>query len=554
MESMHSDKETAQLLVQVLRDRGVSHIVISPGSRNAPLVIELFNRAYFTLYSIVDERSAAFFALGLAQQLQQPVAVCCTSGSAVLNYYPAVAEAFYQQLSLVVLSADRPRAFVDQGMGQTIRQENVLASHVLQSVNLERSALASCREVAQALDRCKALKRPIHINLPFDEPLYKQTTQSRAFAIPQPEIHIPELDSSTLDDFIEKWNASVEKMVILGVLFPSVAIQRFVQELARDPSVVVLSETTSNIRVDPSFGAIDQLVFPFSDSDFRAYAPEVLLCLGTNVISKKIKSLLRNNQPVFIGQVGTQSPLPASFGEITHPFRVDFGVFAKRFVQRVQVKASSYRSDWDRLKKYRLAKHQAYLKKVAYSDLKAMEILLDSIPDGYQLQLGNSAIVRYAQLFKPDPSLRVFANRGTSGIDGSTSTALGAAWCVDLPTIFISGDMGFFYDSNALWIKYVRPDMRIAIVNNGGGGIFKFVSDLGDSAEAAPFFTTPHTLDARHLAAMHDYDYQAVSNAEELNRALDGFYHPSDRPKLLEVFTQNQANEAVLKAYFSSLR
>ncbi len=551
---MHSDKETAQFLVQILWDRRISHIVISPGSRNAPLVIELFNHAHFTLYSIVDERSAAFFAVGLAQQLQQPVAVCCTSGSAVLNYYPAVAEAFYQQLPLVVLSADRPRSFVDQGMGQTIRQENVLGNHVLQSVNLESSALALCRQAADALDRCRVFKRPVHINLPFDEPLYGQTTQRCAFAIPPPEIRGIEPDCCAWDDFVEKWNASDRKMVILGMLSPSVEVQRYIQELACDPSVVILSEATSNIRVNPFFATVDQLVFPFSDADFRPYAPAVLLSFGTNVISRKIKSLLRNNPPAVIAQVGTQSPLPATFGKLTHPFPVDLDVFVKRFAQRVQVRSSSYRSDWDRLKRYRLAKHRAYLKESAYSDLKVVETLLNSLPDGCQLQLGNSAVVRYAQLFELGSSLRVFANRGTSGIDGSTSTAIGAAWSADSPTVFIGGDLGFFYDSNALWIKYVRPDMRIAIVNNGGGGIFKFVSDLGPSARCSPLFTTPHTLDARHLAALHDWGYRSASNAAELNRALDGFYRCSDRPELLEVFTQNRASEVILKDYFSSLQ
>lgn len=551
---MHSDKGSAQLVVQVLADRGIEHVVISPGSRNAPLIIEFFNAAQFQLYSIVDERSAAFFALGLAQQLRHPVALCCTSGSAILNYYPAVAEAFYQQCPLLVLSADRPEAFIDQGMGQTIRQRNVLANHVLESVALTDSGPQSVVTLSRAVDRAVMHRRPIHVNLHFDEPLYGQTSQRCTFDLPAPEVQPAEVNGNALDDFIEKWQASSKKMVILGTLPPSASSNCLLARLADDPSVAVLSETTSNMHAEAFFSLIDQLIMPLSTADFQAYAPEVLLGLGTNIISKKIKALLREQQPNYIGQVGTQSPLPATFGKITHPFAMDPEVFLSRFVHRLAAKKSPYRSAWKRLKKYRSARHQAYLEAAPYSDLKVVETLLNRVPDGYQLQLGNSSVVRYAQLFQPSYSGRVAANRGISGIDGSSSTALGAAWLAGSPTVFISGDLSFFYDSNALWIKYVRADFRVVLLNNGGGGIFKFISDLGASSKAEDFFTTPHALHAGHLAAMHHWAYDCVSNLAALHRALTVFFEASERPKLLEICTREVDNTAVLRAYFDRLK
>src|SRR5574343_1282872 len=172
----------AQSILEICQQKGVQHIVISPGSRNAPLTIGFSNNSYFKCYSVADERCAAFFALGIAQQIQKPVAVVCTSGSALLNYYPAFAEAFYSQTPLIVISADRPQSKIDMGDGQTIRQENVFANPTLYNANLtEEASEENDLKIQKALFIATSKKGPVHINIPFEEPLYEtvdELTQS----------------------------------------------------------------------------------------------------------------------------------------------------------------------------------------------------------------------------------------------------------------------------------------------------------------------------------------------------------------------------------------
>ena len=187
-----------------------------------------------------------------------------------------------------------------------------------------------------------------------------------------------------------------------------------------------------------------------------------------------------------------------------------------------------------------------------YSDLKSFETILNFIPDNSQVQISNSSIIRYSQLFDLNATFQVFCNRGTSGIDGSTSTAIGAAFADEKPTTFVTGDLSFFYDSNALWNTNIPNSFRIIILNNAGGGIFRFIP--GPSAtNATDYFETPHSLTAEHLAKMYGFNYTAVANQEELNVELNDFYETSNQPKIMEIFTPKEINDVVLKNYFKNL-
>ena len=254
--------ELAQLVIAYCAAYQIQDVVISPGSRNAPLTIGFANHPDIKTYSIADERCAAFFALGIAQQKGKPVAIVCTSGTAVLNYYPAVAEAFYSRVPLVVLSADRPKHLLDIGDGQTIRQENVLEKHCCYSANLE-AATGLQKENAAKLQRALEIslekQGPVHVNVPFDEPLY-ETVDSLFFDIIPANTVASSINENQIVQFKEQWSTSQSKMILVGAHDPSTNVQDALGLIAQDPSVIVLTETTSNVYGENYVNCIDKLM------------------------------------------------------------------------------------------------------------------------------------------------------------------------------------------------------------------------------------------------------------------------------------------------------
>ena len=268
----YSTKLLSQTLTQICLLKGVNHIVISPGSRNAPLTIGFVENENFNCFSIVDERSAAFFALGIAQQLKLPVVLVCTSGSALLNYYPAVAEAFYSDIPLIVISADRPKELINIGDGQTIQQENVFANHILYNANCKeerKNIVYNENEIIKAFNMAFEQQGPVHINIPFAEPLYDTVDELQV----HPEIIplvIPEKNALVeLDPFVNKWNSSTKKIILIGALAPNSMEQKFVDQLAEDKSVLIFTETTSNVHHPNIFPSIDQLIAPLDDAHLK---------------------------------------------------------------------------------------------------------------------------------------------------------------------------------------------------------------------------------------------------------------------------------------------
>ncbi|NLP56579.1 2-succinyl-5-enolpyruvyl-6-hydroxy-3-cyclohexene-1-carboxylic-acid synthase [Lutibacter sp. B1] len=533
----------------------IEHVVISPGSRNAPLTIGFSNHPKIKTYSVVDERCAAFFALGIAQQLQKPVAIVCTSGSALLNYYPAISEAFYSNIPLVVISADRPKHLIDIGDGQTIKQENVFENHIEFSANLgnENDDVI----LKNAFEAVIANKGPVHINVPFDEPLY----EFEDFKFEEVEVK-EELKDSLLDEiplevdelqkFADIWNVSTKKIVLVGEHFPDELLQTQLEHLAKDPSVLILIENTANVSNPKFINSIDKLIFPFVEDELEQFQPEILLSLGGMIVSKKIKQHLRKYQPKHHWHVDAKKAFD-TFHCLEHHFKISSQLFFSQFFFLTKLKESDYQQFWLNKKSFRLQKHQEFIDNCEYSDLKVFSKILPSIPNNSQLQLSNSSIIRYSQLFDINKSLRVFCNRGTSGIDGSTSTAIGAASIVKENTVFITGDISFFYDSNALWNSYIPKSFRIILINNGGGGIFRFIPGPNQT-NALNYFETPHNLTAKYICKMYNFEYITVKDEEELNVKLSDFYNESDKPKLVEIFTPREKNDIVLKSYFNNLK
>jgi len=578
----HSSIPSAQLVVQHCKAKRIKNIIISPGSRNAPLTIDFTEDPYFSCFSIVDERSAAFFALGIAQHLREPAAVVCTSGSALLNYYPAVAEAFYSGIPLVVISADRPVYKIDVGDGQTIRQDNVFHRHIGYSAHMQQDISHARESVAKyapkwiegdlednlqkkiqqhndselnmALNVALKLKLPVHINVPFEEPLYDTALKPAAVPLVVPAEEKEESEIPEIRTYTELWNASSRKMVLVGVNPPNSVEQQFLNYLAYDSSVIVFTETTSNLHNSHFFSSIDSILAPIEkrknrEELFEKLRPEILLTFGGLVVSKKIKAFLREYKPRHHWHIDSLKAYDTFFS-LNHHFKMGANGFFQQFMPHVQLAKSDYFTYWDSIRTAYKLKRREYIDSIPFSDMYVFERAAAAIPENYQLHLANSSTVRYAQLVDLKTSLKVFCNRGTSGIDGSTSTAVGSSMYADGPTLLISGDLSFFYDSNGLWNNYVRPDFRIILINNNGGGIFRILPGREDTENFQRFFETAHQLDAEHLSKQFGFDYLSVENKNELNTALSDFYSVSDSPKLLEIHTPRVLNDKILLGYF----
>ena len=552
----------AQLIVNACENNNVKQVVVSPGSRNAPLNIGFYNNPNIEVLSIVDERAAAFFALGIAQQTQKPVALVCTSGSALLNYYPAIAEAFYSKIPLLILSTDRPKHLLHIGDGQTINQKNVFKNHILMTANLVESidnnfSLQNFNLVHKTIQKAITACGPIHINIPFNEPLYETTTKAISF----PKIKLDEktslldeepLNVDELDVFAKSWNTAKKKLVLIGVNYPSELIQTQINHLLEDESVLVLTETTSNLYHTKIINGIDKLIAPLNKKELSALKPDILLTFGGMIVSKKVKQFLRNHQPKNHWHVDKFNA-PNTFFCLSHHFKVSASLFFSQFFFLTKTTKSDYQKTYLSIQTHRKEKHHTYLKKAPFSDLKVFELALNAIPNKYNIQLSNSSIIRYSQLFDLKPNLHVHCNRGTSGIDGSTSTAIGASYISDKKTVLITGDISFFYDSNALWNKYIKKDFRIILINNSGGGIFRFIPGP-QTTNAIDLFETTHHLTAEHLCKMHQFSYARVDTIEDTSKKLKSFFNASSKPKLLEITTPRELNDVVLKDYFKFLK
>ncbi|NNE02386.1 MAG: 2-succinyl-5-enolpyruvyl-6-hydroxy-3-cyclohexene-1-carboxylic-acid synthase [Eudoraea sp.] len=574
---------SAQHLIHHCRREDIRHIVISPGSRNAPLIISFTEDPYFTCYSIVDERCAAFFALGMAQQLQKPVAVVCTSGSALLNFYPAVAEAFYSDIPLVLISADRPNYKIDIGDGQTIRQDHVFDRHIGYSANLKQDvshATETLRSLAPAMinDQTSIEKQqkeisdfnneelqkalgiaadtmaPVHINIPFEEPLYNTVTiDEETFSVVEKPVPVTPINED-LSPYLELWNSSKKKMVLVGVYPPNSIEQKILDHLANDPSVLVFTETTSNLHHPNFFKSIDSIIAPIENADnkevlFDALQPDILLTFGGLIVSKKIKAFLRSYKPRHHWHIHEKKAYDTFFSTPVH-FNNSVNSFLKTFLKQSVAVDSTYQTKWLKVKNDYLQKRDVYMNQIPFSDLLAFNHIIAGIPSGYMVQLANSSTVRYTQLFDMDAGVTVFCNRGTSGIDGSTSTALGASLVQKSPTVLITGDLSFFYDSNGLWNKYMRPDFRIIVLNNDGGGIFRILPGKEETENFQNYFETTHDLDVQSLCKVYQLEYQKADSEASLQKALATFYEASGTARVLEIKTPRKLNNEILLAYF----
>jgi 2-succinyl-5-enolpyruvyl-6-hydroxy-3-cyclohexene-1-carboxylate synthase len=561
---------------EICARQGVKKVIIAPGSRNAPLIFAFTAQTKLECLSITDERSAAYFALGIALQTGEPVALVCTSGTAVLNFAPAIAEAYYQNLPLLVFTADRPAEMIDQADGQTLRQANIYANYIKASFDLpvdstlEVDLQFSDRQVSHAIDLAVSFPQgPVQINVPMREPIYS--------ALPENHSH-PKIiktiaaevfpTKESLKNLQQSWTAFEKKMVVFGVYSKNDELNKLAIRIANEPDVVVIAENLSNIsgeniitQPESLFSRInakdDGIPIPSKDKNDRVgtlssqFKPDLLITIGHSSICKQLKLFLRDHKPMAQWQLETSLPyidayrslttiVPGSAVEILN--KMPFGKTK-----------SGYSEVFQAQNKLITKRHDAFVANAPLSDMSAVTNLLKLAPKNTTLHLANSTSVRWTQLFPTREDLTYFCNRGTSGIDGSLSTAAGFAYASQQPTVFLTGDLSFIYDSNGLWNNYIGDNLKIIVMNNNGGNIFRFIGDKQLMEKNLEFFTTPHKINIKSLVEAYGLNYLACDKDEELIENMEKLFN-ANKATVLEVFTDSDLNTENYKGYFKNIK
>ena len=553
---MFTDKKNILQLAALLRAHGIQKIVLCPGSRNIPIVQTLANISDFTCYPVTDERSAGFFALGLALHGGTPVAVCCTSGTALLNLHPAVAEAFYQQVPLIVISADRPEAWIGQMDGQTLPQPGVFGSLVKKSVTLpevksDEDEWYCNRLINEALLELNHHGRgPVHINVPVSEPFFllpvNELPEARVITRYQ-GLTVYDKDYQPLIDRLNKYQ---RRMVVVGQMNLIYLFDKKYTKLLYK-HFAWFTENISN-RTIPGLPIknIEPLLCSMDFDELEKMRPELLITYGGHIISKRLKKFLRRHPPKEHWHISADGEIVDLYGSLTTVIEMDPFEFLEKIAPMMDNRAPEYPRIWEN-------KSKAIPKaNFPYSEMSAIGKVLTQLPAPCSLHLANSSTVRYAQFFDLPNDVEILSNRGTNGIEGSLSTALGYATASSKLNFILIGDLSFFYDMNALWNNNYGSNIRILLLNNSGGEIFHALPGLELHENASRFVVANHQTSGRAWAEDRGFEYLAAHNEEELNTTVARFIEPNitSRPMLLEVFTNKGEDVELLKDYFRSLK
>jgi len=513
---MYSNIEQVNILTSLLVAHGVKHAVCCPGSRNSPIVHNLSVCPDIVCYPVTDERSAGFYALGMSQCLKGPVAVCVTSGTALLNLAPAVAEAYYQHIPLVVISADRPQAWIDQLDGQTLPQPDALGRFVKKAVSLPETHDDETRWYCNRLVNEALLERhaPVHINVPISEPLFDYSIA----ALP-------------VERRIERLPADISNQTLSHVC------RMFMQ-----------SERPMLIAGQPMNLGYDEAVCLIGDDE--SYVPDFVLYIGGSIVSKRLKRFLRKAKETWV--VNATGEVTDTFMNLSHVVQGDGDVVADQIRFFLEQQPHPFVQRWEAL----LAKVRAHAAdyQPAYSEMavvKHLEQLLGASAMG-AVHYANSTAIRLANIYACHD---VYCNRGVNGIDGSLSTAAGFSCVAEDKVFCVIGDLSFFYDQNALWNQNLRGNFRILLLNNGKGGIFNMLKGLEQSPARDQFVAARHQTSAEGICQQNNVKYLKATNLSEVQQGLDTLLNiESDRPVLLEVFTDAAEDERVFKDYYKTLK
>ena len=540
-------------LVAICAKKGIENAILSPGSRCAPLTLAFARHPEIHARTISDERSAAFIALGMAQKLNQPVVLVCTSGSAALNYYPAIAEAYFQEVPLLVLTADRPPEWIDQWDGQTIYQQEVYGKHVKKSFQFPDSLNSpdqiwyAHRIVNEAINLAKSGPAgPVHINIPLREPFYPKKGES---FLPSEDLHIvhPHVACKQLThDSLEQLKAKLAQvrriLVIPGQQKPNPKIKKLLRQLAQQKKVVTVTDTISNLSFEESISFHDHWLG--NEKISQGLAPDLILTFGKSLISKPLKQFLRKNSHSH-WQIQAHEGARDPFQHLTRHLDCDPLYFLEWLTEHIPAMDENYFSKWQSLESIVKENLPEILSNAEFGEYQALHRVIQHIPENSKIHLANSMPVRYMN-FLGKFNQEISCNRGTSGIDGTNSTAVGCAFTTKEPVTIITGDMAFFYDRNAFWHNYSLANLRIILLNNHAGGIFRLIDGPKEQPELEEFFETRQPLNAQSLAKEFGFGYSLVAQTHELESQIKELFAPGMKAKILEIQSESPKNAEIL--------
>lgn len=544
-------------LAEILFEHGVKDIVISPGSRNAPLIRVFYNRFGKSCTSLVDERSAAYFALGQSLASKKPTVLICTSGTAALNYAPAVAEAFYQQVPLLVITADRPPEWVGQLDNQAIEQTNIFrnfikASYLLPiSTNDVDELWYAHRIVNEAFHKTiSANYGPVHINVPLKEPLYENLPEvSIRIQIVKKEETIISLQKNSV--LQADWEKSKSILIVCGQMAPDNEVLETIRNVSNDQRVVVIAEPVSNVWeaatiCNPEVTLNSKINYP------EIGIPDLVLYIGGQVVSKKIKLFLRGLQDSKFYRISADDKIIDTFKNVNAIICAEPNSILKGLNIQIEREKSAFKIFWENENKKANRLSDRYINQIEYSDLLVFKKISTLLPDDAIIFAGNSSVVRYLSYFN-QKNRKYYSNRGVSGIDGCLSTAAGLASKVDEPVYAIVGDLTFGYDSNALWNRELPKNLKIILINNEGGGIFHLLKGPSETDDFVPFVNAFHPIDLKKITEAFGLKYNLCSIEKELPVCIKNIVLQNNGAEVLEIRTSNNGEPLVTKDFFKFL-
>lgn len=548
-------------VINIMVGYGVRDIVLCPGTRDTPLIMAAVRTPGLKDHDVVDERSAAFIAYGMCKLSRRPVAVVCTSGSAALNLTPAIAEAYYAHCPVIAVTADRPDEWIDRDDSQTIRQKGVMDNFVVKSVNVTchcesadvRNAITTNLNVALA--EATSIKcGPVHINVEVDEPIAEEVEMDSAIALKSRVIHIYNdhvLGPDAINDTVCLMSEKRKIMIVGGFDFPMTRVQR--ERLARfaeRDNVVLLSEHVSNMKTGNAITMIDEALVAIRN-DKTMFYPDLVVSFGGALVSRSLKEFIRESGAEH-WMVGHHQMYPDCFSTLTKVFP-DKEEFLK-MLDSVSVCVSDYNKLWHNVADGNIVVRKRFMADAPWCDLSVIDRICREIPEGWNLQLSNGMTVRYALGVPVLTAATVHCNRGVSGIDGSLSTAVGASVACEGNTLLITGDMSAQYDMGALASTLIDSRLRIVVMNNGGGGIFRFIRTTCRLPELDAHIASRSNFPARALAEAFGFRFLQADDFDSLAEALELLFAPSDRPVMLLVNTSGKLSATIFHEYYKRFK
>ena len=556
-------------IAEICARKKVRNAILSPGSRCAPLTLSFSRHPAIEVKTVSDERSAAFIALGIAQMSEQPVALVCTSGSAVLNYGPAVAEAFYQQVPLLIFTADRPPEWIDQLDGQTIRQPNVYEKHVKESYDLpvDYSHPDAIWHINRVINEAINLSQcypagPVHINVPVREPFYPEEQERMEYSqdvrvIDQHHM-VLEMASETKNTLHQKLKTSNKILIVAGQGKEDAELLGFLQSFTANHHIPVAADIISNCQsLETAIIHQDAFLGIENKESLSKLGPELLITFGKSIISKQLKLFLRKHHPVEHWHIQPGGKVADTFQSLTsiyHTTPIAFFKELRDFSGSGSKEQKKYLEHWKNADQLVGQFYQHQFPNNIFSEFAAVKAIFEVIPADSILHLANSMPVRYANyLGIRDRRVEVFANRGTSGIDGSVSVAMGCAFSTNKMVTLIAGDMALFYDRNAFWNNYLPANLRVIVLNNHGGGIFGLIKGPDRQPELEELFETHQPLKAKHLCEEFSIDYVFCNDFPSLHGCIKDLFEEGSRAKMLEIETNKKDNKRFFTEFKTSI-